>query len=265
MRACTLGRCSLPCYHQGSLRSTPVSLGSRDPTWLPICFCMVTDARGEWEMLRANDVASVILSRRAGFTDAMTLQKLLYYAQAWHLAVTSEPLFQEQIKAWKDGPVVPQVWHDRKDTHTRRQADQDVEGVNLSDMASDLIDLVLETYGSLSGRDLSALTHEELPWLEARGDTPNGENSSAALRNSTMARFYRDPSRTLGRQVAVDIAAGGVSRSNLMPGEIGALVSELPRGNARGRQDDWSVGEQFVPQGSWRERRTARMQASTTS
>jgi uncharacterized phage-associated protein len=37
--------------------------------------------------------------------DAMRLQKLLYYVQAWHLAVTDEPLFPEQIKAWKDGPV----------------------------------------------------------------------------------------------------------------------------------------------------------------
>ena len=69
-------------------------------------------------MYAANDIASVILERTGSWLDAMSLQKLLYYVQAWHLAITDRPLFEEQIKAWKDGPVVPQVWHarDRKST-----------------------------------------------------------------------------------------------------------------------------------------------------
>ena len=41
----------------------------------------------------ANDIASVIIARNGPWLDAMSLQKLLYYVQAWHLAITDEPLF----------------------------------------------------------------------------------------------------------------------------------------------------------------------------
>ena len=37
-------------------------------------------------MYAANDIASVILERTGSWLDAMSLQKLLYYVQAWHLS-----------------------------------------------------------------------------------------------------------------------------------------------------------------------------------
>jgi uncharacterized phage-associated protein len=61
----------------------------------------------EWFINRAD--------RQAG--DDMThlkLQKLIYFAQAWHLANTGEPLFSEEMQAWTHGPVVPSVWHKYK-------------------------------------------------------------------------------------------------------------------------------------------------------
>ena len=40
----------------------------------------------------------------------LKLQKLLYYAQAWHLAFFGAPLFDEDFEAWVHGPVVPRVF-----------------------------------------------------------------------------------------------------------------------------------------------------------
>ena len=40
----------------------------------------------------------------------MRLQKLLYYAQGWHLAAFGRPLFVGRIEAWKHGPVVKEVY-----------------------------------------------------------------------------------------------------------------------------------------------------------
>ncbi|MEH2444259.1 MAG: type II toxin-antitoxin system antitoxin SocA domain-containing protein [Nostoc sp.] len=37
----------------------------------------------------------------------MKVQKLLYYAQNLHLAMYDEPLFEEEIQAWRYGPVCP--------------------------------------------------------------------------------------------------------------------------------------------------------------
>jgi uncharacterized phage-associated protein len=40
----------------------------------------------------------------------MKLQKLLFYAHAWHLATQNRPLFEEDFEAWAWGPVVRDVY-----------------------------------------------------------------------------------------------------------------------------------------------------------
>lgn len=47
--------------------------------------------------------------RDASMTN-MKLQKLLYYAQSLHLAVYGEPLFADEIQAWRYGPVCPPAY-----------------------------------------------------------------------------------------------------------------------------------------------------------
>lgn len=41
----------------------------------------------------------------------MKLQKLLFYAHSWHLAIKNEPLFDEDFEAWPWGPVVRDVYN----------------------------------------------------------------------------------------------------------------------------------------------------------
>jgi uncharacterized phage-associated protein len=40
----------------------------------------------------------------------MKVQKLLYYSQSLHLALYDEPLFNEEIQAWRYGPVCPPAY-----------------------------------------------------------------------------------------------------------------------------------------------------------
>ena len=44
----------------------------------------------------------------------LKLQKLLYFAQGWFLALYDTPLFKEEIQAWIHGPVVATVYHSYK-------------------------------------------------------------------------------------------------------------------------------------------------------
>jgi uncharacterized phage-associated protein len=44
--------------------------------------------------------------------DQLKLQKLLYYAHAWHLAIRDLPLFSEDIEAWRWGPVVRNIYYE---------------------------------------------------------------------------------------------------------------------------------------------------------
>lgn len=40
------------------------------------------------------------------------LQKLCYYAQAWHCAFyKNKPLFENRIEAWVHGPVSPELYY----------------------------------------------------------------------------------------------------------------------------------------------------------
>ena len=52
------------------------------------------------------NVARYIL-RKQDNMSTWKLQKLCYYAQAWSLAWTEQPLFEEDFQAWANGPVAP--------------------------------------------------------------------------------------------------------------------------------------------------------------
>lgn len=204
-------------------------------------------------MPTADQVASVILSRSGRWLTAMQLQKLLYYVQSWHLAVTDEPLFPEHFKAYADGPVVPQVWHARKDRSTRRSDQEDVSGIELDSLSSDLIDLVIASYGSLSGDELSVLTHTEEPWVEARGDLPEGEPGDARLSEETMASFYR-AHRSLGGQTAADIASGGIAEPHRHeePLDVDAILAAIPESDP---SDRWGGANLITTDDNWTVRR----------
>ena len=42
--------------------------------------------------------------------DQMKLQKLIFYAHGWHLAIKDNPLFEEDIEAWPWGPIVRDIY-----------------------------------------------------------------------------------------------------------------------------------------------------------
>jgi uncharacterized phage-associated protein len=44
----------------------------------------------------------------------LKLQKLIYFAHAWYLTLTDQPLIDSTIEAWKFGPVINSVYHQVK-------------------------------------------------------------------------------------------------------------------------------------------------------
>src|SRR5687768_9300066 len=52
--------------------------------------------------------------------DQMKVQKLVYFAHGWYLAITNQPLINEAIEAWRFGPVIPSLYHSLK--HSGNQA-----------------------------------------------------------------------------------------------------------------------------------------------
>ena len=141
-------------------------------------------------MAHAVDVAKYILAKTGEMT-AMKLQKLVYYSQAWSLVWDESPLFDEDIQAWANGPVVP-VLYDyhrgqfkvNKDTF----ADGSIDG--LTPNQKDSVDKVLEVLQGKSGQWLSELTHMEAPWKEARGDLNPTEKCTNLISLAAMHEYY---------------------------------------------------------------------------
>ena len=121
------------------------------------------------------------------------LQKLCYYAQAWYCALyDGTPLFEDEIQAWVHGPVIPTLYPRYADYKWEDIPQADFDESILSTKALDVLEAVYNTYGSLSGDQLEALTHREKPWVEARGDLESWESGETPISHKTMRTYYRE-------------------------------------------------------------------------
>jgi uncharacterized phage-associated protein len=118
-----------------------------------------------------------------GAHDQMRLQKLLYYSQGWSLAWTGRRLFNDEFQAWVGGPVVPSVY---KIAGKRRLP----MNVALPAAQRAIVDAVVGFYGAMTGPELSALTHAESPWVEARGDLPAERRSTRPVTVDSIRRYF---------------------------------------------------------------------------
>lgn len=106
-----------------------------------------------------------------GITN-LKIQKLLYYAQGYHLAYFKKPLFDNTIEAWRYGPVVPEVYHKLSgfnrnpvDIETlEKMENNDSIGILPDSKTKDLLVAVFEQLGQYSAWKLMDMTHEESPW-----------------------------------------------------------------------------------------------------
>ncbi len=137
----------------------------------------------------ANYFLDLAKSKGAGL-DPMKLQKMIYFAHGWHLALYREPLINEEVQAWEYGPVVQSVYHEFKsfgaDKIEKLATDFDYSTrelctprIPLSDQRTiALLNKIWDIYGGYSGIQLSHLTH-----------APNSAWSNARIDNKKNLKF----------------------------------------------------------------------------
>ena len=135
------------------------------------------------------DVAKYILEQKGEMT-AMKLQKLCYYAQAWSLVWDERPLFSERIEAWANGPVCPELYKAHRGKFTLTSKDIKGRPGRLDADALETVDAVLDEYADKRANWLSALTHQEDAWINARTGIAEGERGSREIRLGDMADYY---------------------------------------------------------------------------
>lgn len=139
-------------------------------------------------MPSAHDVAAYILQKRGNMT-AMKLQKLVYYSQAWALVWDEEPLFEERIEAWANGPVVRELYNEHRGWFRVGKWPKG-DASALSTAQRETVDAVLRAYGPRPAHALSELSHSEAPWKDARKGLAPGERGSREITHASMAEYY---------------------------------------------------------------------------
>ncbi len=143
------------------------------------------------EPVRALDVAAYILERMGEMT-AMKLQKLVYYSHAWSLVWDEAPLIREDIQAWANGPVVPELYNAHRGLYSVAPGQIGGNSRALCPDQMETVEAVLSHYGDKHSQWLSDLTHAEDPWKCAREEAglPDGARGKVLISNAAMAEYY---------------------------------------------------------------------------
>lgn len=127
----------------------------------------------------------------------LKLQKLVFIAHGWNLALNDLPLIENRIEAWPYGPVIPELFHELKH-FGRGQIDMaitfydpwkeetDTYKGNFTDDEKAVLGEVWRVYGSKSAVFLSDLTHRPgTPWSKVR------ERERSFISDEMIKQYYK--------------------------------------------------------------------------
>ena len=129
------------------------------------------------------------------FVTQMKLQKLVYFAQGYHLAKYNTPLIEENFQAWKYGPVVPEIYEDFKlygsklitDTASFTPAGTDNKRYLLDNTAIDSIQYTWNVLKDYSAMALSNWTHQpQTPWSRVY----NPAEKATPISNNDIQKYF---------------------------------------------------------------------------
>lgn len=153
-------------------------------------------------------IANELIARHGsqGNIDPMKLQKLLYFANGWWLALTGAPLINERPQVWRYGPVFRPIYQ-RFSRYGRNPITKPDAifplGQSTERLPSDqnevvnLLDWIWAEYGWKSGPELSDETHRAgTPWrnIAERSGFQVPENTTIPLKEDWeyFSRLARD-------------------------------------------------------------------------
>jgi uncharacterized phage-associated protein len=116
----------------------------------------------------ANEFLRCAWERGDSLTN-MQLQKLVYIAHGYSLALVDTKLVVQPIQAWRYGPVIPKLYHSLQQYGSGLVTEPIATPSHerLSETFRALISVVESAYGRFSGPQLSTMTHREgTPWRQ---------------------------------------------------------------------------------------------------
>lgn len=113
-----------------------------------------------------HDVVAFLLAKAGGHLSMSAIHRMTYYAQGWHLAWAGAPLFAEELRIRRSGPVAHALFPLQKDGYT---ADSWPAG-NASAVTgptAEILKTVFNSYGHMTGISMGEIAHKEAPCILA--------------------------------------------------------------------------------------------------
>lgn len=167
--------------------------------------------------MKANQISNYIISLTQNNPEEnltnMKLQKILYYLQGYYLAIFNESLYEDEIEAWKYGPVVYEEYHTYKayGNNSIIVPEHDNSFDYLTKGQKNFINKVYGYFRQFSPIKLMELTHEESPWLDTYGkDQVISKNklkdffSSSELKNEFILKDKKEERLKAAKFLLVD-------------------------------------------------------------
>lgn len=121
----------------------------------------------------------------------LALQKSLYYIQGFFYAFYGKFLFAKDCEAWAHGPVYRDIYARYADYHF--DPISKVESFDSSIFTTQekaILDSVIRNVCCYSGKILEAFTHNESPWINTRGDLPDGAASDKIIDRQMIGNYF---------------------------------------------------------------------------
>ena len=151
----------------------------------------------------AKEVANYFINKAkksGSFLTPMQVQKLVYIAHGYNLAIADKPLISDEIQAWEFGPVIPSLFYDLKQYSSSSVVDyiRDYQTSKIikGDFTNDqkgTMDGVWDEYGHLEAFQLSWLTHRpDTPWDKTWNQQGGSVSRNTIIPNSLIKKHYSE-------------------------------------------------------------------------
>ncbi len=139
-------------------------------------------------MISVEELTKVILSCRTDISNKK-LQKLAYYVYAWYLTIYGLQIADLTFEAWEHGPVSRTIYN-RYRQYGWSVIPQYVGFVLVPNDKIKFIKGVIKYYGKFDADTLEKMTHNEMPWINARKGYSPHEASDAVILPKDMVEYY---------------------------------------------------------------------------
>lgn len=121
----------------------------------------------------------------------LALQKALYYIQGFYNAFYNVFIFSEDCEAWTHGPVYTDIYFHYRDYHFDPISYHEaVDDSILTTQEKAIYDSVIKYICCYSGKVLEHFTHNETPWLAARGNLPISDPSEHIITKKSIHEYF---------------------------------------------------------------------------